>query len=68
MSKKDKALEYFDYLVKMNPNKHVELRFFVRVYDDNCVEASYQPFILEKECVFLMLSMFLLLALDLKHI
>lgn len=52
MSKKDKALEYFDYLVKMNPNKHVELRFFVRVYDDNCVEASYQPFILEKECVF----------------
>ena len=52
MNKKDKALEYFDYLVKMNPNKYVELKFFIRVYDDNCVEASYQPFILEKECIF----------------
>ena len=52
MNKKDKALEYYDYLVKMNPNKSVELKFFIRVYDDNCVEASYQPFILEKECVF----------------
>ena len=52
MNKKDKALEYYDYLVKMNPNKSVELKFFIRVFDDNCVEASYHPFILEKECIF----------------
>ena len=52
MGKKDKALEYYDYLVKMNPNKSVELKFFIRVYDEDCVEASYQPFILDKKCVF----------------
>jgi hypothetical protein len=52
MNKKDKALEYFDYLVKMNPNKTVKLKFFIRVYDDNSVEASYQPFILDKECIY----------------
>lgn len=52
MNKKDKALEYYDYLVKMNPNNPVELKYFIRVYDDNNVEASYHPFILEKECIY----------------
>ena len=52
MNKRNKALDYYDYLVKTNPNKKVELKFYLRVYDDNCVEASSQPFILDKECVF----------------
>lgn len=52
MNKRSKAIEYYDYLVKMNPNKFVELKYYIRVYDDNCVEASYQPFVLEKECNF----------------
>lgn len=52
MNKRNKALEYFDYLVKTNPNKHVELVYYIRVYDDNSVEASTQPFLLDKECVY----------------
>ena len=52
MDKKKKALEYYDYLVKTNPNKYVELVFYIRVYDDDCVEASNQPFILDKECIY----------------
>lgn len=52
MNKKSKALEYYDYLVKTNPNKSVELKFFIRVYDNNCVEASNQPFILDSECIY----------------
>lgn len=52
MNKRNKALEYYDYLVKTNPNKHVELVFYIRVYDDNSVEASNQPFLLVKECIF----------------
>lgn len=30
---KRKAIEYYDYLVKMNPNKNVVLKFFIRVFD-----------------------------------
>lgn len=52
MKKRNKALEYYDYLVKTNPNKHVELVFYIRVYNDNSVEASTQPFLLDKECIF----------------
>lgn len=52
MNKRNKALEYYDYLVKTNPNKHVELVFYIRVYDDNSVEASNQPFLLDKECLY----------------
>ena len=52
MNKRNKALEYYDYLVKTNPNKQVELAFYIRVYDDNSVEASNQPFLLDKECLF----------------
>lgn len=52
MNKRNKALEYYDYLVKTNPYKHVELVFYIRVYDDNSVEASTQPFLLDKESVF----------------
>ena len=52
MNKKDKALDYYDYLVKTNPNKHVELVYYIRVYDDDCVEASNHPYLLDKECVF----------------
>lgn len=52
MNKRNKALEYYDYLVKTNPNKQVELVFYIRVYDDNSVEASNQPFLLDKECIF----------------
>lgn len=50
MNKKDKALEYYDYLVKMNPNCTVELKYFIRLHGNNNVEASYHPIILEKEC------------------
>lgn len=52
MNKRNKALEYYDYLVKTNPNKHVELVFYIRVYDDDSVEASNQPFLLDKECIY----------------
>ena len=52
MEKKSKALDYYDYLVKTNPNKYVELVFYIRVYDDDCVEASNQPFILDKKCIY----------------
>jgi len=52
MNKKDKAIEYFNYLVKTNPHKTVELKYYIRVYDENCVEASTQPFILDKDCIF----------------
>ena len=31
MNKVDKALDYYDYLVKTNPYKHVELVFYIRV-------------------------------------
>lgn len=40
MNKKNKALEYLDYLVKTNPNKSVSLKFYIRVYDGTSVEAS----------------------------
>ena len=52
MNKRNKALEYYDYLVKTNPNKHVKPVFYIRVYDDNNVEASNQPFLLDKECIY----------------
>ena len=44
---KRKAIEYYDYLVKMNPNKNVVLKFFIRVFDGGNIEASCQPFLLE---------------------
>lgn len=50
--KKNKALEYYDYLVKTNPDKSVSLKFYIRVYDGTSVEASSQPFILDKPCDF----------------
>ena len=52
MNKKSKAIEYYDYLVKTNPNTSVHLKYYIRVYDDNCIEASSQPFLLEKECIY----------------
>lgn len=51
---KRKAIEYYDYLVKMNPNKNVVLKFFIRVFDGGNIEASCQPFLLEKPCEFSM--------------
>ena len=54
MSKRDKVIEYYDYLVKTHPYKSVEIKFYIRVYDDNMVEASCQPFILDKECIYMM--------------
>lgn len=51
---KRKAIEYYDYLAKMNPNKNVVLKFFIRVFDEGNIEASYQPFLLEKPCEFSM--------------
>lgn len=51
MDKKSIALDYYNYLVKTNPNKYVELVFYIRVNDD-CVEASEQPFILDKDCIY----------------
>lgn len=48
----EKTLDYYDYLVKTNPNKHVEIAFYIRVYNNDYVEASKQPFILGKECVY----------------
>jgi len=50
-TKRSKAIEYYDYLVKINPNKSVSIKFYIRVFDDYCIEASNQPFILNKECI-----------------
>lgn len=54
MDKRNIALEYYDYLVKTNPDKSVSLKFYIRVYDGTSVEASSQPFILDKPCDFVL--------------